>query len=366
MMKIRSYILFFVIASATVISCERDDTSVSQDLIDIPYEPMTYHIDVPEGFPILEIPDDNPITVEGVELGRRLFYDKILSRDSTLSCASCHIPELAFTDGKARSPGINGQIGRRSSMSLVNVGFYYNGLFWDGRVATLELQSLHPIEDPVELGFDLEDLLDKLKSHDGYAERFRKAFGISDRSQITRELVGKALAQFERIIISGNSKYDKFVRDEIVLSDEESLGHSMFFDFDDGLKDAECSHCHSAPLFTANTYHNNGLDSVGNDYSLFQDIGLGINGIVGDTGKFRTPTLRNIEITAPYMHDGRFETLVDVMNHYNAGVMPARNKDVLVSNLLINEEQQEAIVAFMKTLTDTSYLLIPEVTDPFN
>lgn len=365
MIKYIKHIGLLAIAILTMVSCEEDQIMRANDLADIEYSPLPYIVDVPEGFPILEIPEDNPMTQEGVELGRRLFYDPILSADSTISCASCHFPELAFTDGGKGSIGINGQVTSRSSMSLVNVGFYYSGLFWDGRVQTLEEQSLHPIENPIEQGNDLDVLIEKLRAHPDYAPRFRKAFGIEDRSQINRTLIGKAIAQWERIIVSGNSRYDQFTRGELALSDDENLGLSMFFDFDDGLKDAECNHCHSVPLFTANTYHNNGLDSVGNDYTLFQDIGLGITGIVNDTGKFRAPTLRNIEITAPYMHDGRFTTLEDVMSHYNNGIKPARNKDPLVSNLEISPDLQFALLEFMKTLTDTSYLEIPQVLSPF-
>ncbi len=347
-------------------ACGDDEmNSKSKDLISIPYQPIAYTVIIPENFPALEMPQDNPMTKEGVELGRRLFYDPIMSADSTISCASCHIPELAFTDGKKVSTGIEGQMGRRSSMSLVNIGFYYNGLFWDGRASTLEDQSLHPIEDPVEMGSDLDDIIYKLQEHQDYRERFRKSFGIEDRSEINRDYISKAISQFERIIIAGDSKYDRFARGEVVLSDLEDLGNSIFFDFDDGIKDGECNHCHSLPLFTSNTYHNNGLDSVGTDYTLFTDIGLGRNGMPGDTGKFRVTTLRNIEITGPYMHDGRFDSLDKVMNHYNSGVKAARNRDPLVEDLGLNEEQKESLIAFMKTLTDTSYLLIPEIHNPF-
>lgn len=366
MIKVIRYFLFLSIGALIAIGCEDDKITVSKDLLGVEYNPIPYVVAVPEDFPILEIPEDNPMTQEGVQLGRHLFYDPILSADSTISCASCHLPKLAFTDGLAFSPGINGQLSRRSSMSLVNVGFYYSGLFWDGRVQTLEEQSLHPIQDPIEQGNDLDVLIDELRAHPYYAPQFRKAFGIEDRSQINRSLIGKALAQWERIIVSGNSEYDRVIRNGLVFDDDDAqLGMSMFFDDDDEVKDAECNHCHSVPLFTANTYHNNGLDSVGNDYSLFSDIGLGINGIVNDTGRFRATTLRNIELTAPYMHDGRFSSLEDVMNHYNHGVKPGRNKDPLVSNLNITLDEQMAIIAFMKTLTDTSYLEIPEVLSPF-
>ncbi len=358
-------IILVILLAIFIVGCDGDQIMSSRDLENIPFDPEPYVVDVPDGFPILEIPEDNPMTLEGVELGRRLFYDPILSADSTVSCASCHFPKLAFTDGLRRSIGISGQQTSRNSMSLVNVGFYYSGLFWDGRVQTLEEQSLHPIEDLIEQGNDLNALIEKLKVHEDYAARFRMAFGIVDRSQINRKLIGKAIAQWERIIVSGNSRYDQYTRGEISLTDEEDLGHSMFFDFDDGLKDAECNHCHNVPLFTANSYHNNGLDSVGNDYTLFKDIGLGINGIENDTGRFRTPTLRNIALTAPYMHDGRFMSLDDVLNHYNSGIQPARNKDPLVANLEISQESRDALLAFMEALTDTSYLKIPQVSSPF-
>ena len=358
-------ILIIAIALFTLVACEEDQIMKSRDLAGIAYDPQPYVVNVPENFPPLEIPEDNPMTQEGVELGRRLFYDPILSRDSTISCASCHFPELAFTDGVKFSVGIDGQLARRSSMSLVNIGFFYNGLFWDGRVQTLEEQSLHPIEDPLEQGFNLQALTERLRAHDDYPARFRKAFGIEDRSEINSTVIGKAIAQWERIIISGNSRFDQWQRGLISLEDEELVGRSLFFDLDDGFKDAECIHCHSGNLFTANTYHNNGLDSVGNDYSLFRDVGLGINGIVGDTGKFRATSLRNIELTGPYMHDGRIGTLEEVVEHYSTGIKPARNKDPLVSNLNLTEDEKFALVQFMKTLTDTSYLDIPEVLSPF-
>lgn len=359
-------LLLMAILATAISSCEDDVMPVVKgDLEDITYDPTPYVVEIPDGFPQLEVPDDNPMTLEGVKLGQHLFYDPILSADSTVSCARCHKPELAFTDGLRRSVGINNGFGTRSSMSLVNVGFYYNGLFWDGRVKTLEEQSLHPIENPVEQGNTLDKVVAALQARDDYSERFRKAFGIKDRKLINSDLIAKALAQYERIIVSGNSRYDRFLREEIALTDEEDLGRHMFFDFDDGLKDAECSHCHSYPLFTANTYHNNGLDSVGSNYALFKDIGLGINGMVGDTGKFRATTLRNIAITAPYMHDGRFNSLADVMNHYDHGIQHAVNLDPQVANLFITEEQKESIIAFMEALTDTSYLQNELVVSPF-
>lgn len=366
LLRFTPILLTFVVCVMLIASCDNEVMPpVKGNLEHITYDPQPYEVIVPDSFPILEIPEDNPMTVEGVQLGRHLFYDPILSADSTVSCARCHKPELAFTDGLRRSVGINNSFGQRSSMSLINVGFYYNGLFWDGRAKTLEEQSLHPIENPKEQGSVLEDVVAKLKKHPEYSERFRKAFGITDTDMITADLLAKAIAQFERIIISGNSRYDQYLRKEIVLTDEEDLGHSMFFDFDDEYKDAECSHCHSYPLFTANTYHNNGLDSVGKDLSLFKDIGLGINGMVGDTGKFRVTTLRNIAITAPYMHDGRFNSLDEVMAHYDHGIQFAINRDAQVANLFISQEQQDAIVAFMHALTDTSYLQNPDVVSPF-
>lgn len=347
--------------------CKDDGaTPIKGDLSHITYNPVPYSPLIPEGFPQLEQPEDNKMTVDGIKLGRMLFFDPILSSDSSMSCSSCHLPEASFTDNRPTSPGVTGENGRRSSMSLLNSGFFYTGLFWDGRVQTLEEQALLPVEDPIELHASWENIEMKLKDHPGYPALFRKAFGIKDRAEISKYLAVKALAQFERTLISsGNSKYDRFVRGEIFLSEDEIDGFDMFFDNIPDLPDAECGHCHMAPLFTTNEYFNNGIEEVA-DLLGFPDPGLGaITGDSLDNGKFRIPALRNIVFTAPYMHDGRFATLEEVVDHYNAGGHSSANKHPLLRPLGLTEKQKQQIIAFLHTLTDTTFLNNPLHEDPF-
>ena len=212
MNKFNTVIVVFILFA---ISCCKPDPvdpppEVGDDLTNIPYNPVDYVIEVPEGFPEMEIPADNPMTMDGVELGRFLFWDPILSADKTMSCGSCHFPAGGFTDTLAVSVGIDGIPGRRSSMALENVGYFYNGLFWDGRAATLEDQALLPVEDPIELHHKWVDIVEEFKTHDFYPEMFRKAFGISNTSEITKELAAKAIAQFERTMVSsGQAKFDQ-------------------------------------------------------------------------------------------------------------------------------------------------------------
>ncbi len=357
-----------------VYACEDDDGPVdpgqSDDLTYIEYSPEAYVLTIPIGLPQMEHPPDNPQTVEGINLGRMLFFDPIFSLDSTISCASCHQPELSFTDGLAVSPGVDEQIGTRSSMTLLNVGFHRGaGFFWDGRAETLESQALGPIENPVEMANTWEEVEKRLRRHENYPELFRKAFGIATKSEIDRHLATKAIAQFERILISsGDSEYDRFDRNEYSLSDEATTGFELFFD--DIFPDAECGHCHNRNLFTTNEYKNNGLDSVASvdDYI---DLGLGgFTGNRGDNGKFKIPTLRNVLMTAPYMHDGRFETIEEVLDHYNSGGHHVDNLDEdNVDNLMmpqgLSERNKTQIIAFLATLTDSSFIKNPEFQNPF-
>lgn len=341
-----------------------------KDLTNITYNPQDFALQIPPGFPPMEIPADNPLTEDGVKLGHFLFFDPILSIDSTMSCASCHHPKAAFTDNLAVSPGVDGISGPRSSMSLLNVGFFNKGLFWDGRVQTLEAQALLPVEDPVELHEDWGNVEEKFRRSDFYPELFRKAFGIENTSEITKDLATKAIAQYERTLISGNSKYDKiFYQNDPFLfpTDAELNGNDMFFDEQDPtlVTHAECGHCHGPPLFTANEYFNNGIDSVGS-YDDFMDLGLGaITNRELDYGKFRAPSLRNIEFSAPYMRDGRFQTLEEVMDHYSSGGHPFINVDANIKPLNLTEKEKTEIIAFMKMLSDTTYFSDPHYNNPF-
>jgi cytochrome c peroxidase len=352
------------------------------DLTNIPYSPTAYTIDKPDHFPQIPVPPDNPMTLEGVQLGRRLFYDPILSDDSTQSCSSCHLPQGSFTDNKAVSKGIDGIEGRRSAMSLLNIAYVTTSLFWDGRVKTLEGQALLPVEDPIEMHATWPVVVERLKNHPDYPERFRKAFGITGCEQITKELAAKAIAQFERILISsGTSKYDLFVRGEMDLEDNELRGKLMYFDegAQSGLPDAQCFHCHGGITLTGGQFFNNGLDSVGKlddflDLGRWEAVKMNTNPDTMDKGKFRAPTLRNIALSAPYMHDGRFQTLEEVMAQYNDTGFGVVNEDPFVQQIGfpvgghypgLTPQQTADIIAFLHTLTDSVFINNPDVQNPF-
>lgn len=346
------------------------------DLTGIPYNPSAYTLPTPYFFPAMEIPSNNPLTKEGVELGRRLFYDPILSADSTQSCSSCHFQEHAFSDVSALSVGIDGNVGTRNSMALINLGYNTNGFFWDGRATSLEQQALEPVENPVEMHDTWENVETKLRRDTTYQDYFRQAFGISYASEINKDLATKALSQFMRTLISYRSKFDKargvapYVGIRPVLTDAEERGRLLFARSDDGFGDPQCSHCHNTELFTNNSYRNNGLEGV-TDVNDFLDLGLGgITGINGDKGKFRIPTLRNIELTAPYMHDGRFASLEEVLDHYNEHFQNSPTLDAnlgvkLSTGLGLSAQDKADIISFLKTLTDTDFTNDPAFSNPF-
>jgi len=347
-----------------MLSCTPEDKKEG-DLSGIVYSPTPHVLDLPAHFPAMNIPADNPLTEEGISLGRHLFYDPILSADSTMSCASCHLPEFAFTDARAVSTGIDGVAGKRSSMSLINIGFANRGLFWDGRIQTLEEQALLPIEDPIELHNTWPELVYKLKAHPKYPRMFREAFGISTSNQITKELASKAIAQFERTIISKDSKFDRIMEGKEIYSDLELIGYGLYFDDDPDLPDTECGHCHNIPLGTSDDYFNNGITESAT-LDGFPDAGRGkFTGSRADNGKFRAPTLRNIAHSAPYMHDGRFATLDEVIQHYKSGGQSSPNKDPLLHPLQLNSFHIKALKAFIATLEDTAFYNNPKLQNPF-
>ncbi|MFN0037706.1 MAG: cytochrome-c peroxidase [Saprospiraceae bacterium] len=349
------------------------------DLEDIPYDPQPYTIVKPDFFPNVPVPADNPMTADAVQLGRRLFYDPILSADSTMSCSSCHLPQGNFTDNKAVSKGIDGIVGRRSSMALLNIAYATKGLFWDGRSPSLEDQALRPVEDVIELHHTWPQVVEQLKEHPTYPALFRKAFGIKDRSEMTKELAAKAIAQFERILISsGTSKYDQFEQGNIDIFDDEELdGYFMYFErIPEGisLPHAQCFHCHGGITLAEGStiYDNNGLDSVAS-LDDFKDLGrFEVTGNHSDKGKFRAPTLRNIALSAPYMHDGRFQTLEEVVGNYakkGKGVWNENPNIPLVGlnapNHTLSEAHKKALVKFLHTLTDTVFVKNPDIQNPF-
>ncbi|MEL7248934.1 MAG: cytochrome c peroxidase [Bacteroidota bacterium] len=319
--------------------------------------PTPYAIPTPQDFIEMVIPPDNPTTVEGVELGRTLFFDPILSVDNTISCASCHRPELAFTDGAAVSSGLAGRKGRRSAPSLLNVGFHYKSVFWDGRSASLEEQALHPLSDSLEMGNNWNQIEQQLQSNSGYKTLFEAAF---PGEAISKANTANALAQFQRTLISADSKYDRVQRGEASFTTQEQRGWTIFFDAGyPTVPMAECNHCHMDPLFTNLGFANTGLDSSATLLD-FPDPGLGaITGNKYDNGKFRVPTLRNILVTAPYMHDGRMSHINDVIEHYNCGGAYAENVDPNVRSLHLSDQDKADLLAFLSTLTDSTALYNP-------
>ncbi|MEO1654719.1 MAG: cytochrome c peroxidase [Bacteroidota bacterium] len=297
-----------------------------------------------------------------------LFYDKALSLDSSFSCATCHQPEKGFTDGRAFSLGQDGKDLDRSAMSLVNL-LWVDQFFWDGRSPSLEDQVLGPLFDPREMGMTEALAIQRLKARPMYPPLFKKAFGSSQISLIN---IQKALAQFERTLISANSRYDQIVRGEVKATERELRAINLFMTHpvpDINLRGANCGDCHGSHLTTLNTFHNNGLDST------IQDPGLGgVNGLKSDLGKMRVPSLRNIALTAPYMHDGRFQTLEAVLDHYNEHIQNAPNLDPLImeasnepdgGSLLLTKEEKEDIILFLHMLTDSSFIENPAFQDPF-
>lgn len=312
-------------------------------------------------------PSDNPTTEEGIKLGRDLFFEKALSLDYRLSCAGCHKPEFAYGDNVAHSQGIMGQMGKRNTPSLLNSGLLRR-FFWDGRDSSLETQSLHPITDPSEMGLSLEEAVSRLQYIPSYPEKFRRAFGDNG---INPGRIAKAIAQFERSLVSFDSKYDRFLQGSYQPDSLELLGMQLFFTHPDpfvppsGLRGGNCGDCHLPQTLLGDPngfdgFHNTGLLKSGSSESGLQ----GFTGKTSDYGRFKTPGLRNIALTAPYMHDGRFNTLEEVLDHYNSDtIFTKQNVDVLIqkgtnerfgSSLGLKDGEKKAIIRFLQMLTDSS------------
>ncbi len=325
------------------------------------HQPSPYVLDEPDLFYKMAQPSFNPLSEEGIFLGRHLFYDPILSLDSTISCANCHQQKLAFTDGRAFSEGIEGHLGKRSSPSLANIGYHYKGLFWDGRSISLEAQAIHPVIDTLEMGNTWEEVENRLKKHPLYPKLFKDAFGIK-RKEIKKEWVAKALSQFQRTLISTDSPYDQMVAGKRKFTEQEWRGMTIFFDASEELSFSECGHCHTDPLFTHIGFENNGIDPD----LINRDKGKGaISGKIFEEGQFKVPTLRNIAVTAPYMHDGRFKTLEEVLEHYNSGGHPSPNVSPNVRPLNLSEQDKKDLIAFLNTLTDSTFISNEAYSSPF-
>ncbi|OJJ22805.1 cytochrome-c peroxidase [marine bacterium AO1-C] len=352
------------------------DSEILAKTLNLPDEAYNYsNINLPTHFLAANIQatnntaTTNPTTDLGATLGRVLFYDKSLSANNTISCASCHLQSKSFTDPETFSTGFEGGKTGRNSMSLANALFYQNGkFFWDERANTLEDQVLMPIQDLVEMGMTLDELVPKLQALDYYKVLFKQTYGDET---VTSERISKALAQFVRSMYSYQSKYDQALSahtGQITgnttlagLTAEENLGRQLF-------NRSGCAGCHNTDAFVGIGAQNNGLDATTTDQGL-----AAVTGRTADEGKFKVPSLRNVEVTGPYMHDGRFATLEQVVEHYNSGVQnhPALDNRLKVRGtndirrLNLTDAEKAALVTFLKTLTDNTFLTDEKFADPF-
>lgn len=329
-----------------------------------------YKIEYPDYFGNkFTIPEDNQTTEQGVFLGRVLFYETALSGNNRMSCATCHQQKHAFTDGKRFSAGFDNTLQPRNTMSLANL-LWVRHFFWDGRSDALEKQAATPMTGAHEMGQAIGVSAKKLKVKKFYASLFLQAFG-SDT--ITGEGVGKALAQFERTLVSANSRYDKYLRGQYDPSPSELNGISLFYTNPDPAKHirgAGCGQCHGGPKTYSELFHNNGLDSVAKDHGREN-----ITGQSYDRGRFRTVTLRNIALTAPYMHDGRFNTLQEVISHYNEHIIVNNTVSSFIAdnsnttngiNLDLNGQEKNNLIAFLNMLTDSAFITDKHFSNPFS
>ena len=343
-----------------MLSCKKDKVT---------YEATPYELEIPSHFPQMIIPEDNPMTVEGVELGRKLFYETLLSGDNSISCAECHAPSSAYSDPNQFSTGIDGIQGGRNSMALINLG-WNQAFFWDGRAKTLEEQILIPVEDPIEMHETWTNAVSELSASIEYRNMFFKAFGDGG---IDSTRVAKAIAQFLRTMISGSSKYDvmyKFENGLSLNSTEQGIYTTVTpsewagYDLFKSLNGADCFHCHNGPLMQVHKFSNNGLDAT------FSDLGRGgVTGNPNDNGKFKVPTLRNIAYSAPYMHDGRLATLDDVINHYSNFIQMSPTIDPLIEfagqgGVQLDALEKDLLKQFLMTLSDENFVNNPDFQEP--
>ena len=349
---------------AGMVSCNQDKPELTYLFDDTPYIVDYENGTLPEPY----WPADNPLTVKKVSLGRMLFYDKQLSLDGSVSCASCHNQSYAFSDTARFSKGVGGSLGLRQAMAIFNMAWNENAFFWDGRAELLRDQALMPIEDHLEMKESLPNVIAKLESNINYRNQFRAAFGSED---ITAERIALALENFMMSIVSDGSKYDRYLAGKDTLSASEERGRQLFFaeynPFFPSISGADCAHCHSGKNFENDQYMNNGLDATGQ----ITDFGRhNVTGNASDIAKFKVTSLRNIAVTPPYMHDGRFKTLEEVVDHYNTGIQTSATLDPALdattsTGLMLDSLEKVDLINFLHTLTDHSLLNNPDYSSPF-
>ncbi len=365
-MKKIKYFLIPILAALVIIACnDEEDTVITSEPVTFDETPYIFEYGA---LPEPELPTDNLLTEQGIQLGRMLFYEPMLSNDGTQSCASCHNQPDGFSDAERFSIGVEGLPGKRQAMPVFNMAWHSNEFFWDGRAQLLRDQSLKPIQDPLEMNETLENVIAKLSNSQMYKDQFMRAFGSEE---ITAEKMALAMEQFMLSIVSYSSKYDKYLAGEAELTASEERGMILFEmeynPFFPEFSGADCAHCHGGAKFENDEYMNNGLDTD----AEFTDLGREeVTNDPADRAKFKVPSLRNIAVTAPYMHDGRFQTLEEVIDHYDSGIKESSTADPTVLNtketgLFLTPQDKEDLINFMKTLTDERFLNEDAYKSPF-
>jgi len=333
----------------------KGETTTTSGLRIVAQTATPYRFTMSKFFPQPDLPKDNPLTVEGVALGSRLFFDRRLSADNSENCARCHRPRIGFTENRRFSVGIDGDFGTRNSMPLENLA-WKKEFFWDGRAASLREQVLQPIQNPVEMHQSLDALMRKLSPDANYRFMFAKAFGSPE---ITTDRLARALEQFLLVQVSFDSKFDRVALGRAAFTQEEQRGFQLFhteYDPYHGQYGADCFHCHGGALFQSQRFANNGLDSQFRDEGRYV-----VTQRDGDRGKFAVPSLRNVAVTGPYMHDGRIRTLEEVVEHYCTGMKRSATLDPNLAKhpdggLPLSAADKRALVAFLRTLTDERFV----------
>lgn len=360
-MKQLKYLIILFVGILIINACDKnEDPPVTID--ETPYL-LEYG-----ALPAPDLPADNPLTVQGVELGRMLFYETMLSKDGSQACADCHRQPDGFSDTTQFSIGVEGLPGGRQAMPIFNMAWHSNEFFWDGRAHLLRDQSLLPIQDPLEMNETLDNVVAKLSDTKTYRDQFTRAFGSDE---ITPEKMSLAMEQFMMSIVSYDSKYDRYLAGAVELTESEERGRILYETeynpFFPDMSGADCAHCHGGANFENDQYMNNGLDTD----AEFEDMGReDVTDDPTDRAKFKVPSLRNIAVTPPYMHDGRFQTLEEVIDHYNEGIKESSTADVTVLNtkdtgLFLTDQDKEDLINFLKTLTDDTFLNNEAYKTPF-
>jgi cytochrome c peroxidase len=349
------------------ISCQNEEDNKDEVPDQAVFDDTPYAFN-PQGLPPPALPADNTLTIEGVNLGKMLFFEPMLSKNGVQTCGSCHNQNNGFSDTARFSIGVEGLPGKRQAMPVFNMAWHSNEFFWDGRANLLRDQALMPIEDPLEMNETLENVIAKLSGSGVYPNQFIRAFGNSD---ITSEKMGLAMEQFMLSIVSGDSKYDRYEAGLAELSESELRGLELFETeynpFFPEFSGADCAHCHGGSNFENDLYMNNGLDS---DAEIIDFGREEATDDPADRGKFKVSSLRNIALTPPYMHDGRFSTLEEVVDHYNEGIITSSTVDPALlatqsTGLMLTDQDKVDLVNFLHTLTDEAFVSNDEYANPF-